>query len=208
MSANTASMTREISTRARFLLAAGDLDNNGARAAFAEFYEGPIRAWCRRWWLKPADQDAVTRTTLNGLFEILPTFKYEPNQRFRGLLSTIIQNAIIDSNRKKPLAGRASSDPRVLGALHCKPAVNDSSVDDLMQELAGPMTRDQQLHAACERVSVRVERHTWRAFLLATVDGRPAAEVARHLGMKERTVIVYKCRVIKMIETELEAEAG
>jgi RNA polymerase sigma factor (sigma-70 family) len=199
-------MALEIATRASFLLAAGDLDNQAAQAAFARYYEGPIRVWCRRRWLEKADQDKAAKLTLGLLFEILPTFKYEPNETFTSLLRTMIRNSIIDLDRKRPLGGRG--DTRVLDGLHNKPTAADAAIEDLMRELAGPMKRDQQLHAACERVSERVERHTWKAFLLTTVDGRSAKEVARHLGMKKAAVTVYKCRVIKMIRLEIETAAG
>ena len=205
MSASATAMTREISMRARFLLAAGDLDNKAARTAFAKCYEDPIRTWCRRWWLKQADQDEIAWMILSRLFEISPIFKHGPNDNFRALLSTIIRDANVDLNRKQPLAGRGSTDTRALVRLHDKPAIDNASANDLMQELAGPVARDQQLYAACERVHLRVEQQTWKAFLFTTVDGRPVEEVARHLGMKERTVGVYKCRVVKMIESEIEA---
>jgi hypothetical protein len=208
MSANATAMTREISMRARFLLAAGDLDNKAARTAFAKCYEDPIRTWCRRWWLKQADQDEIAWMILSRLFEISPTFKHGPNDNFRALLSTIIRDVIVGLNHEPVLAGRGSSNTQSVNGRHNNSATDSSSVYDLMQELAGPVARDQQLYAACERVHLRVEQQTWKAFLFTTVDGRPVEEVARHLGMKERTVGVYKCRVVKMIESEIEAAAG
>jgi DNA-directed RNA polymerase specialized sigma24 family protein len=208
MSAKMTSLTPEISSRAIFLLAAGDLENNKARVAFARYYERPIQAWYRRWWPEQADQDEIARTILGRLFEMLPIFKHDSNNTFRDLLRTMIRDAIIDLNRRRQPAAHSHCDTRALDGLYSRPAVNNSSVDDLMQELAGPMARDQQLYAACERVHLRVEQHTWKAFLFTTVDGRPVTEVARYLGMRERTIGVYKCRVMKMIESEIEAIAG
>jgi DNA-directed RNA polymerase specialized sigma24 family protein len=201
-------MALEIATRASFLLAAGDLGNQAAQAAFARYYEGPIRVWCRRRWLEKADQDKAAKLTLGLLFEILPTFKFDPDESFKGLLRALIRNSIIDHDRKQPPGRRGSGATRVLDGLQNKPGAADAAFEDLMRELAGPMKRDQQLHAACERVRDRVERHTWRAFVLTEVDGRSAAEVGRHLGIKTAAVTVYKCRVIKMIESEIEAAAG
>jgi RNA polymerase sigma-70 factor (ECF subfamily) len=201
-------MALEISTRVSFLLSAGDLDNQRAQAAFARYYESPIRAWCRRRWPEKADQDKAAKLTLGLLFEILPTFKFDPDESFKGLLRTMIQNSIIDHDRKQPLNSRGSDAKRVLDGLQNKPGAADAAFEDLMRELAVPMKQDQQLHTACERVRARVERHTWKAFVLTAVDGRSAAEAGRHVGIKKATVIVYKCRVIKMIESEIEALAG
>jgi RNA polymerase sigma factor (sigma-70 family) len=193
--------TLEISTRVKFILAAGDLDNQQAQAAFVQYYEGPVRAWCRRRWHEKVDQDRATRLTLGLLFEILPTFRFDPDETFKALLRTLIRNSIIDHDRKQPLGRPSRGATRVLDGLRNKPGATDSAYEDLMRELAEPIKRDQELHAACERVRERVEPHTWKAFLLTTVDRRSAAEVGRHLGIKKAAVTVYKCRVIKMIES-------
>ena len=200
------SMTLDYSTRASLLLAAGNPGNEEARTAFAECYAGLIRSWCRRWGLQEADQDDVAQTILYRLLKLLPTFEYDPSKRFRGLLGIMIHHAIADIRRERQRhpGGCGSGDTGVLGQLHEAPAPDDSAVEDLTRELAGQMERDQQLHEACERVRMRVEPHTWQAFWLTTVEGRPAADVAQQLGMKKGAVPVHKHRVIKKIRLEIE----
>ncbi len=198
--------TLDHSTRASLLLAAGDPANQEARAAFARCYEGPIRDWCCRLGLQKADQDDVTQTILCRLIEMLPTFKYDPNKRFRGLLRTMIHHAIVDLHRKRQRQPGVcgSGDTRVLDGLREAPAPDDPSVEDLVQELAGQMERDQQLREACEAVRRRVKPHNWQAFWLTTVEGEPVAEVAQRLGMTQGAVLVAKHRVTKMIRSEVE----
>jgi RNA polymerase sigma factor (sigma-70 family) len=204
------STTPDVPTRASLLLAAGDLANQEARMAFAECYADPIRAWCRRWGLQEADQDDVAQTILRRLFEMLPTFQYDPSKKFRRLLRTMIRNAITDLHRERQRhpAGYGSGDTGILGQLHEAPSPDDPAVEDLTQELAGQVERDQQLHGACERVRRRVKPHNWQAFELTTVAGEPVAEVAQRLGITQGAVLVAKHRVIKMIRSEVEGMAG
>jgi RNA polymerase sigma-70 factor (ECF subfamily) len=199
----------DVPTRASLLLAAGDPANEKARAAFAECYAGLITDWCRRWGLQKADQANVVQTILCRLFEMLPTFQYDPGKRFRGLLRTMIHHAIIDLHRERQRqpGGHGSGDTGVLGQLHEVPASDDPAVEDLTQELVEQVERDQRLHEACERVRRRVDPHTWQAFWLTTVEGEPVAEVAQRLGMAKGAVPVAKHRVIKMIRSEVKGTA-
>jgi RNA polymerase sigma-70 factor (ECF subfamily) len=203
-------MTLDVPTRASLLLAAGDPANQEAWAAFTRCYAGLIRDWCRRWGVQEADQDDVVQSILCRLLEILPTFKYDPNKSFRGLLRVMVKRAIVDLHRARQgrPGGYGSGDTGVLGLLHEAPAPDDASVEDLVQELAGQVERDQQLQAACERVRQRVKAHNWQAFQLTMVEAEPVAEVAQRLGMTKGAVLVAKHRVIQMIRSEVEGTAG
>jgi RNA polymerase sigma-70 factor (ECF subfamily) len=203
------STTFDGETRVSLLIAAGDPANQKARDAFTERYAGLIRTWCCRMGLQGADQEDVVQTILCRLIAMLPTFRYDPNKRFRGLLRTMIHHAIVDlhRNRQRAPGGHGSGDSAVLDLLHEAPAPDDASVEDLVQELAGHTERLQRLRAACERVRARVAPHTWQAFWLTTVECRPTADVAQELAMKNGTVLVFKGRVIKMIRLEIDGAA-
>jgi RNA polymerase sigma-70 factor (ECF subfamily) len=201
------STTLDVPTRASLLLAASDPANEKARAAFAECYAGLIRDWCRRWELREADQEDVVQRIWVRLFEKLP--KYDPSQRFRGWLHTMIKHAIADHHRERQRhpAGYGSGDTGVLSQLHEVPAPDDPAVEDLSQGLAGQVERDQRLHEACECVRRRVKPHNWQAFWLTTYEGEPVAVVAERLGMTPGAILVAKHRVIKMIRKEFEGTA-
>jgi RNA polymerase sigma-70 factor (ECF subfamily) len=205
------STTLDSRTRASLILAAADPANREARAAFVECYAGLIRDWCRRWDLQEADQANVFQAMLCRLFEMLPTFQYDRSKgQFRGLLRTMTHHAIANLHRERQrhpgICG--SGDSEVLGRLHEVPTPDDPAVEDLAQKLARQAERHQQLHEACKRVRDRVEPHTWQAFWLTTVEGQPAVDVAQQLGMKKGAVFVYKCRVTKMIRSEIDGAAA
>jgi RNA polymerase sigma-70 factor (ECF subfamily) len=200
----------DVPTRASLLVAAGDRSNNEARAAFAECYSPLIHDWCRRRGLQEADRDDVTQTILSRLLETLPSFKYDPTKRFRGLVHQAVYFAVVQLHRERQRhpAGHGSGDTGVLSQLQEIPAPNDQAVEDLTQELAGKVEQDFDLQRACERVRRRVKQHTWRAFWLMTVEGKPVGEVAQELGMTKGAVPVAKYHVIKMIRAELTGVAG
>jgi RNA polymerase sigma-70 factor, ECF subfamily len=116
--------------------------------------------------------------------------------------------AVEDLTRERHPAGHGSGATGIPGQLHEVPAPDDPAVEDLTRMLAELMELDQQALEACKRILQRVEPNTWRAFWLTTVKGQSAADVAQQLKMKKGTVLVYKRRVIKMIQSEIEGPAG
>jgi RNA polymerase sigma-70 factor (ECF subfamily) len=197
-------------TRASLLEAAADPANREARAAFAACYAGLVRDWCRRRGLQEADRDDVAQTVLCRLLESLPTFRYDPTRRFRGLVHRAVYRAIVDLHRargRRP-GDRGSGDTGLLDRLREVPDPDDPAVEGLARELAGQVERDRGLHAACERVRRRVEPRTWRAFWLTTVEGEPVAAAAGRLGMTKGAVAVARHRVTQMLRAEAAGPAG
>ena len=149
--------TLDPSTQAGLLVAAGDPGNQKAREDFVRRYEGVIRDGCRRRGRQGADQEDVVQTILCQLLEKLPTFKYDPSKRFRGLLHIMISRAIVNLHRESQRhpGGCGSGDTGILNQLHEVPDPDNPAVEDLTQELGGQVERGQQLDEACERVRPR-----------------------------------------------------
>jgi RNA polymerase sigma-70 factor (ECF subfamily) len=202
--------TLEDRTRASLLLDAGDPRNQERRAEFVDRYAPVIRGWCQRRGLQPADQEDVAQTVLCRLFQVLPTFEYDPRRRFRGLLYRAVSRAVADIFRERARrpGGRGSGDTRVQGRLDAEPAPDDPDVEDLVRGLGEQIEFDQRVRAACARVRGRVEPHTWQAFWLTVVEGMGGAEAAERLGMRRAAVPVAKHRVLKLIRRELGDDAG
>jgi RNA polymerase sigma-70 factor (ECF subfamily) len=94
---------------------------------------------------------------------------------------------------------RGSGDSAELEALRSAEAR-----DDLVRRLE-ELYDLELLELAMERVRQRVEPHTWEAFRLLGLEGRPGEEVAERLGMKVGMVFVARSRVQKMIREEAQA---
>jgi RNA polymerase sigma factor (sigma-70 family) len=148
---------------------------------------GPlIHAWCRHWKLQEADAQDVTQTVLLKLARTLPEFTYDPTRSFRGWLRTVTQRTWSDFIESQWRAVPAAGCPTVMEMLHTIQAR-----DDLFRRLQDGF--DEELaEQAMEQVRGRVEPHNWEAFRLTAVDGVPAGEVARRLGM--RVGAVYRAR--------------
>ena len=110
----------DLPTRASLLMAAADPADRKAREAFAEYYGGVVRAWCRRYGLQEADADDVAQMLTPRLLNELPTFRYDPSKGYRGYVRQAVNWAIKDIHRKRQRhpGDRGSGDTGVLGQLH------------------------------------------------------------------------------------------
>jgi RNA polymerase sigma-70 factor (ECF subfamily) len=193
----------EPDTSPSLLRQVADLRNDVAWQRFIDLYEPLIRGWCGRWRLPLAEQDEAAATVLLKLARELPRFRYDAGGTFRGWLRTVVDHAVQDLLRKRSQTpgARGSGDSAVHEALRQLAA---DGIDTLVQELDQRHERDRQLlHRGLERVRPRVEPHTWDAFRLTALEGRPGAEVAALLGMKVTAVHMAKSRVCRMLREEV-----
>ncbi len=169
-----------------------------AWSQFVQRYGRQVYRWCRQWQLQEADAQDVTQGLLVKLAVKLRTFRYDPARSFRAYLKALTRYALCDF-----LAGRppdaASGDSQVRDQL-----AQVAAQADLLQHLRAEFDLE-LLDEAMQRVRRRVEPSTWEAFRLVAVEGRPAAEVARQLGLKVATVYVSKGRVQQWIRDEIAA---
>jgi RNA polymerase sigma-70 factor (ECF subfamily) len=164
---------------------------------FVERYGRRIYGWCRQWGLQEADAEDVTQDVLLRLASKLRGFAYDPARRFRGWLRTLTHHAWSDFLQARRLPGRGSGDSRVTQALE-----QVEARDDLTRRLDEEFTHA-LFEEASARVRLRVQPHTWDAFRLTALEGRPGAEVAALLGMQVATVYVARSKVQKMLQDEV-----
>jgi RNA polymerase sigma factor (sigma-70 family) len=169
------------------------------QAAWAEFvgrYGRKIYGWCLRWRLQDADAQDVTQIVLLKLARRMKDFTYDPARSFRAWLKTVTHHAwqdYVDSRKTTTLAIGGGPAQDVLESLIAR--------DDLSSALERLFDLD-LLETAMRRVRLRAAPHTWTAFSMTAVEGIPAPEVARRLGMK--IARVYAAR--NTIQQRLQAE--
>jgi RNA polymerase sigma-70 factor (ECF subfamily) len=172
--------------------------NQGAWDEFVEHYGRHIYRWCRQWQLQDADAEDVTQEILLKLAEKLRTFAYDPSRSFRGWLKTITHHAWRDFVDQRGRRARgAGGDHEAQELLHTLEAR-----EDLVQKLEEAFDHE-LLEAAKVQVRLRVAPHTWEAFRLLALEGRPAAEVAALVHMQVAMVYVAKSKVQKMLQEEI-----
>jgi RNA polymerase sigma factor (sigma-70 family) len=181
-----------------------DPSDPGAWNAFVDRYGRKVYAWCRQWGLQEADAQDVTQDVLLDLARQMARFHYQPADSFRAWLKTLAYRAwcdFLDARRRERTAVEAAA---VIDRIS-----SEAAGADLMRRLEEECERE-LLDEAMARVRLRVRPHTWEAFRLTALDGRPGAEAAGRLGMQVGAVFVARSKVQKMLQEEvlkLEAPA-
>jgi RNA polymerase sigma-70 factor (ECF subfamily) len=174
-----------------------DPTDQAAWGEFVEHYGRHIYRWCRQWKLQDADAEDVTQDILAKLARKLRDFAYDPSRSFRAWLKTVAYHAwrdFVDSRRRTEATTGDSQVWELMQTLEARA--------DLVQKLQEGFDHE-LLEAAKERVRLRVARHTWEAFRLVALEGRPVAEVAVTVQMQVAMVYVAKSKVQKMLQEEI-----
>jgi RNA polymerase sigma-70 factor (ECF subfamily) len=160
---------------------------------------GPLlRSWLTRAGVPFADHDDLSQEVLIVLVREVFGFERRGPGAFRAWLRTILHNRIKDYFRAR--ANRAV-------------AIGGSDAWNRLDELTDPDSgisklwdREYDEHIAArtlERVRVDFAPATWEAFTRQVIEGRPACEVAKELGISRNAVLVAKSRVLTRIRAEL-----
>lgn len=165
---------------------------------FVEIYGPVIFDWCRHCKLQDADARDVTQETLLRLAHYLPAFEYNPSQRFRGWLKTIVHHCVCDWVAERWRVAPGSGDTGVLKLLESQPAR-----EELVERLEHQFDRE-LLHLAMERVRDRVEPLTWQVFELLALQQLSGVEVARRTGMKVATAFASRSKVQRLLRAEID----
>jgi RNA polymerase sigma-70 factor (ECF subfamily) len=164
---------------------------------FVERYGRPIYRWCRQWRLQDADAEDVTQIILMKLSQKLRAFAYDPSRSFRGWLRTVAHHAWRDFEDARRHPRPAGGDGPVQEKL-----LSVEAREDLAQKLEKAFDLE-LLEAAKVRVRLRVAPHTWEAFRLLALEGRPVAEVAARVQLQVAMVYVARSKVQKMLQEEI-----
>jgi RNA polymerase sigma-70 factor (ECF subfamily) len=160
---------------------------------FVALYTPLLFYWARR--LEPQESDAadLVQDVFTALVRELPTFTYQPAQRFRAWLWTITLNKARERRRRR-------------AAL--PPEVNDTRLDQAetpspVEEIDEAEYRTYLVDRALQLMQADFQPVTWKACWEYVVAGRPAAEVAAELGITVNAVHLAKSRVLRRLRQEL-----
>ncbi len=172
--------------------------NQAAWSEFVDRYGRKIYGWCLRWRLQDADAQDVTQIVLLKLAQRMSDFTYDPGRSFRAWLKTVTHHAwqdFVDSRQTATLATGGDHDDERLGSLAAR--------NDLARELERIFDLD-MLETAMQRVRLRAAPHTWMAFSMTAVEGIPAPEVARRMGMKIARVYAARSAIQQRLQEECQ----
>ena len=197
-------MDQTPTTRPSLLIRLRDPADERAWGEFVAIYGPLIRRVARRQGIDGADADDLEQEVFRAVAVACERAPHDPARgSFRGWLFRIARNRAINA-----LVAR-DRHPRGTG---------DSGVARLLDELPAPGAdesrvfeaeyRTRLLEWAADRVRAEFSPAAWRAFWLAGVEGRPAAEVAATLGLGVGSVYNAKSRVMARLRREVERVEG
>jgi RNA polymerase sigma factor (sigma-70 family) len=165
-----------------------------------DLYAPLIKSWALRYELQDSDADDVTQEVLLTASQDLGRFEHAGRPgAFRGWLKAILVNRLRNfwRARNRHAAGKNEVD---LDARLAR-------LEDPADEMSRIWNREHDQHVL-RRLLALTERHfapaTWKAFCRTALDGAPADEVSRELGISLNAVFIAKSRVLNRLRQESE----
>jgi len=160
---------------------------------FVQLYTPLLCHWAGRLGLSGPDAEDLVQDVFAILLQRLPSFAYDPRQRFRAWLWTVTVN-----KHRARLRRRADGEEPI-AQRDMEPAVPDN--------IEAVIEADYQqfvVQRALQLMQNEFQPATWQAFWECTVNARPASEVAAELQMRLDSVYTAKSRVLRRLRTELK----
>ncbi len=190
----------EPTTRPSLLIRLRNPMDERAWGEFVEIYGPLIHRLARRRGLQDADAADLVQEVFRAVAGAIDRYDPDPAKgSFRGWLLTIARNLIVnllDAQRRHP---RGSGDSEVCRLLEEQPAP-----DSQQSAIFDAEYRLRVLDWAAERVRDEFSEGTWQAFWRTGVEGQPAQDAAKALGLSVGSVYQYKSRVMARIRREIE----
>ena len=180
-------------TGTRFSVIVGVAQHDPQRwREFDAIYRPILRAYLRKRSLNDSDASDVIQDVFVKLLAKIHTYD-RAKCRFRTWLFSVAQNTLIDHARRRASYKRAVDGwaGEVLRA--------SSSESAKMEREWVRIHREKILAHALRTVRARVSSKAWACFEQRLLRGRPAAEIARELGIEPNAVHVNACRVLKQV---------
>ena len=180
-------------TSASLLLRLRQPDEQRAWDQFVDLYTPLLFHWSLRLGLKEADAADLVQDVFLVLSQQMAAFQYDGRKSFRGWLRTILHNKFHDRRRRAalPFAGGEVT----LDQLPSPEPDADLDETEYRQFLVS---------RALEVMQAEFQPTTWKACWEHVVADRPAADVARELGITPNAVYLAKSRVLRRLRVELD----
>lgn len=168
-------------------------DDQRAWQEFVDLYTPLLYQWARAAGLQDPDAADLLQDVFATLFRKLPDFQYDRYRSFRAWLRTVTLNQWRDNHKRR---GRQA----IAGGADC---LDELPARDELSDAAEDEYRHYLTRRALELMQTDFQPTTWRACWEFVVRGRPAAEVARELGISENAVYIAKSRVLRHLRQHL-----
>jgi RNA polymerase sigma-70 factor (ECF subfamily) len=186
-------------THPSLLVRLRDGEDNLAWSEFVEVYTPLIYRLARQKGLQEADAADLVQEVFGTVARRIERYDPDPAKgSFRGWLSRIARNLILDSLAARRRQPQGIGDTSVRRLLDAQPA--PSPEDTALFEVE---CRRRWFAWAAERVRAEVSVLAWRAFWMAGMEGKNAKVVAEALGTTVGTVYYYKSQVMARLRRKI-----
>jgi RNA polymerase sigma-70 factor (ECF subfamily) len=187
-------------TRASLLVQIRDGANHSAWREFVQLYGPVVYGFARKRGFQDADAADLMQDVLRSVSSAIGRLDYDRQQgTFRGWLFTITRNKILNFIAARKIRPQGSGDTTTNRLLDNQPG--DSGGAD-----AWELEYQRRLAAlAMDRIKSEFQDKTWQAFWLTAVEGQPAADVGRRIGISPGAIYVAKSRVLARLKDVVEA---
>jgi RNA polymerase sigma-70 factor (ECF subfamily) len=167
-------------------------DHPDAWDRFVRLYTPLVLRWAQLQGFNQADAEDLAQIVLVKLIRLLPGYEPRDGSSFRGWLFTIWRNECHDFRTRQ--ATRSLPGDGGLSTVAAPTPVHNPDEAEYRQHL---------VRRALELVRSDFSAATWSAFTRFVLEGVPAAEVARGLGMTANAVYMARNRVLTRLREEL-----
>ena len=185
-------------TRHSLIVKLRDPADAAAWREFAALYEPLIYQLGRRQGLQDADALDLCQEVFQAVARSVD--RWDPTRgSFRGWLSRIARNLLINLLSRRQYQVRGSGATSVQDLLEAQPAADPSATALFEAEY-----RSRLFRWAADEVQDEFTPTTWQAFWQTAVAGRPPIEVAAELRMSIGAVYVSRSRVLSRLSRKIE----
>jgi RNA polymerase sigma-70 factor (ECF subfamily) len=185
-------------TRRSLIVKLRDPADTGAWREFVALYEPLVYRLARRKGLQDADARDLCQEVLHAVAQAI--HRWDPERgSFRGWLSRIARNLLINFLTRGRNQPRGSGDTGIQDLLDAHPAADPSATAIFEAEY-----RRQLFHWAADEIRGEFTPSTWRAFWLTAVEDRAPIDVAAELQMSIGAVYVARSRVLSRLKRRIE----
>jgi RNA polymerase sigma factor (sigma-70 family) len=179
-------------TRRSLIVKLRDPADSDAWCEFVALYEPLVYRLARRKGLQDADARDLCQEVFRTVSQAIDRWDLDPARgSFRGWLSRIARNLLVNFLTRRPYRLRGSGSTSVQELLEAQPA-QDPSASALFEA----EYRRQLFRWAADEVRGEFASTTWHAFWQTAVEGRPPSDVAAELNLSVGAVYIARSRVL------------
>ncbi len=186
-------------TRHTLIVKLRDPADAGAWHEFVAIYEPLVYGLARRKGLQDADARDLCQEVFRTVSQAIDRWEVDPSRgSFRGWLSRIARNLLVNFLTRRPYRFRGSGSTSVQELLEAQPADDPSATALFEAEY-----RRRLFRWAADEVKGAFSPTTWDAFWQTAVEGRPPGDVAPELGLSVGAVYIARSRVLARLRNRI-----